>query len=293
MKTGLFAVNYGTCGDPAVAVRVAQAAEAAGFESVWTGEHIVLPDPIVPGSPLPPETPLLDTGVALTLIAAHTQALRIGSGIIVLPQRNPLVLAKELASIDVVSGGRLIVGVGAGYLEPEFEALGIPLRRRGQRMEDYIRALRAIWTGSPARHEGEFASFGGVTAYPRPVQRPHPPIIIGGESPPALRRAVTMGSGWYGFGLTLEETQRSIEGLRRAGERHERPAELGGLEISVTPVGTFDERHVERYAALGVDRLIVLPQPDATGRRRHAPVPVDAILRNIDLVSGIVAGAAA
>ena len=289
----------GTCGDPAVAVRVAQAAEAAGFESVWTGEHIVLPDPPaaspspVTGSPLPPQTPLLDTAVALTLIAARTRTLRLGSGIIILPQRNPLVLAKQLASLDVVSGGRLIVGVGAGYLKPEFEALGVPLRRRGQRMEDYIRAMQAIWTSGPARYHGEFASFSGVTASPRPVQQPHPPIVIGGESPAAWRRAVTMGQGWYGFGLTPEETRRSADGLRRAAGQHERPAELGRLEISVTPVGGFDERHVAQYAALGVDRLIVLPRPGAVGRQRHAPVPADDILRNIDAVSKTVANATA
>jgi probable F420-dependent oxidoreductase len=293
VKIGLFAINYGTCGQPAAAIRVARAAEDAGFESVWTGEHIVLPDPIVAGSPLPPQTPLLDTGVALTLIAAHTRELRIGSGIVVLPQRNPLILAKELASVDVVSGGRLIVGVGTGYLAPEFEALGIPLRRRGERMEDYIRALRAIWTGSPASHQGEFASFAGVTAYPRPVQQPYPPIVIGGESPPALRRAVAMGNGWYGFGLTPGEAKQSVEALGRAAGIHERPAELGSLEISVTPVGPFDERSVEQYAALGVDRLIVLPRPDATGRQRHAPVPVEDILRNIDFVSQTVASAIA
>ena len=293
MKIGLFAINYGTCGEPAIAVRVAQAAEEAGFESVWAGEHIVLPDPIVPRSPLPPQTPLLDIGVALTLIAAHTRSLRIGSGIIVLPQRNPLVLAKELASIDVVCGGRLLVGVGAGYLQPEFEALGVPMQRRGERMDDYIRALRAIWAGSRACHNGEFASFSGVTALPLPVQRPHPPIIIGGESPPALRRAVTMGNGWYGFGLTPEKAKQSLDGLRRAAECHERPAELGHLEVSVTPVGDFGEREIEHYATLGVDRLIVLPQPDATGRRRHAPVPAGDILRNITMVSEMAGNVAA
>lgn len=244
----------------------------------------MLPGPFTRGSPLPPQTPLLDTTVALTLIAAHTRTLRIGSGIIILPQRHPLVLAKELASVDVVSGGRLIVGVGAGYLRPEFEALGVPMERRGERMEDYIRAMRAIWTASPARHDGEFSSFGGVTACPRPVQQPYPPILIGGESPPAWRRAVTMGHGWYGFGLTLEETRTCVEALRRAAESNERPAGLGNLEISVTPVGVFDERSVEQYAAAGVDRLIVLPQPDATGRARHAPVPADDILRNIERV---------
>src|SRR6266702_4001839 len=107
VKIGLFAINYGTCGDPVSAVRVAQAAEAAGFESVWTGEHIVLPDPMLSSFPLAPETPMLDTTVALTWVAAHTRHLRIASGIIILPQRNPVLLAKELASVDVVSGGRL------------------------------------------------------------------------------------------------------------------------------------------------------------------------------------------
>src|SRR5205814_9359018 len=124
MKIGLFAINYGTCGDPASAIRVAEAAEEAGFESVWTGEHIVLPDPMLASFPLAPETPMLDTTVALTWIAAHTKRLRIASGIIILPQRNPVVLAKELARVDVVSGGRIIIGVGAGWLEPEFKAVG-------------------------------------------------------------------------------------------------------------------------------------------------------------------------
>lgn len=288
MKIGLFAINYGTCGEPGAAVRVARAAESAGFDSVWAGEHIVLPDPRAGRSPLPPGTPLLDIAVSLTLIAAHTRTLRLGSGIIVLPQRNPLVLAKELASVDVVSGGRLIAGVGAGYLVQEFEALGIPLARRGRRMDDYIAALRAIWTQQPARYQGEFVSFSGVTARPRPVQRPSPPIVIGGESQAALRRAATMGNGWYGFGLTLDETRQLTEALRRVTGEQERPARLGRLELSVTPVGTFDERSVERYAALGVDRLIVLPRPDATPPERHTPVPIGDILRNIEHVSDIV-----
>src|SRR5258707_8003573 len=154
MKIGLFAINYGSCGNPASAVQVAQAAETAGFESVWTGEHIVLPDPMLPSFPLAPETPMLDTVVTLTWIAAHTKRLRIASGIIVLPQRNALLLAKELASVDVVSGGRLIVGVGAGWLEPEFRALGIPMRARGERMDDTLRAMRAIWTMDRPEHQG-------------------------------------------------------------------------------------------------------------------------------------------
>lgn len=289
MKIGLFAINYATCGDPALAVQVAQAAEAAGFESVWTGEHIVLPDPMLASFPLAPETPMLDTTVALTWIAAHTKRLRVASGIIVLPQRNPLVLAKELASMDVVSQGRLIIGVGAGWLEPEFKALGVPMERRGERMDDALRAMRALWTMERPEHHGPSVSFDKVAAYPRPVQRPMPPVVIGGEGPGALRRAITMGNGWYGFGLTAEQTRHHIERLKRAGEQHARPAELGDLEITVTPVGRFDERSVEAYAEAGVHRLVLLPNPDANHAQRHNPVPLDDILRNVEAASQIVA----
>src|SRR5258708_3273403 len=288
MKIGLFAINYGTCGDPSSAVQVAQAAEAAGFESVWTGEHIVLPDPMLPSFPLAPEMPMLDTVVSLTWIAAHTKRLGIGSGICVLTERNRLLLAKELASGDVVSGGRLIVGLGAGWLEPEFKALGVPMQGRGEKMDDILRAMRAIWTMEKPEHHGPTASFSNVAAYPRPIQRPMPPVVIGGESPAALRRAITMGNGWYGFGLTAEETKKHIEGLKQAGEQNGRPAELGELEITVTPVGGFDRRSVEAYAAAGVHRLVVLPRPDASRDTRHNPVPLDDILRNIETVSEIV-----
>src|SRR5437868_1634732 len=289
MKIGLFAINYGTCGDPASAVRVAQAAEAAGFESVWTGEHVVLPDPMLASFPLAPDTPMLDTVVALTWIAAHTKRLRIASGIIVLPQRNPVLLAKELATVDVISGGRLIIGVGAGWLEPEFKALGVPMERRGEKIDDALRAIRALWTMEQPEHHGPSASFSNVVAYPRPIQRPMPPVVIGGESPAAMRRA--MGNGWYGFGLTLEETKQHIASLKRAGEQHGRPAKLGELEITVTPVGKFDRRSVEAYAAAGVHRLVVLPKPEASHAQRHDPVPLDEILRNIEAVSKTVMGA--
>ena len=287
MKIGLFAINYGTCGDPVSATKVAQAAEAAGFESVWTGEHIVLPDPILPSFPLDPGTPMLDTTVALTWIAAHTKRIRIASGIIVLPLRNPLLLAKELASVDVISGGRLIIGLGAGWLEPEFNALGVPMQGRGERMDDALRAMRALWTMEQPKHHGPSASFSNVAAHPRPIQRPMPPVVIGGASPAALRRAITMGNGWYGFGLTVEQTKKHVEDLKRMAEQHNRPAELGDLEITVTPVGDFDRRSVDAYAAAGVHRLIVLPNHKANHSERHASVPLDDILRNIETVSQI------
>lgn len=284
VKFGLFAANFNACADPDTAVEVARAAEAAGFESLWTGEHIVLPDPKTPASPLPPDAPMLDTIVALTWLAAHTTTIRLASGIILLPLRNPLVLAKELASVDVVSGGRLIVGLGAGYLEPEFDALGVPLARRGERTDEYLQAMRAVWTMDQPEYAGEFVSFSGVDAQPRPVQQPTPPIVIGGGSPAAYRRAVTAGDGWYGFALDVDRTARCIEGLREAGDRHERPEALGDLELTVSPVGGFNRDVVSRFAELEVDRLVVLPRADASRDDRHAPADRDALLRQIDQI---------
>src|SRR5262245_62274138 len=199
MKIGLFAINYGTCADPELAVRVARHAEAAGFESVWTGEHVVLPDPAPPGFTMPPTLPLLDTIVGLTLVAAHTSTVKVASGIIVLPVRNPVILAKELASVDVVSGGRLIAGFAAGYVPAEFAAAGVPMAGRGARMEDYIRALRALWSMDKPDYQGRLVSFSGIDTHPRPRQRHSPPIVIGGGGAGAVSRVCTMGEGRIGY----------------------------------------------------------------------------------------------
>ena len=141
MKLGLYGINLGVCVDPEAAAAVARAAEGAGFDSVWTAEHVVLPDPQTPDSPIPAQTPLLDPAVALAHLAAHTRTIWLATGIIILPQRNPVVLAKELASLDVLSGGRLIFGAGAGYLASEFAAIGAAFDDRGERMDEYIEAI--------------------------------------------------------------------------------------------------------------------------------------------------------
>lgn len=285
MRFGLFAVNYGACADPEAAVRVAQHAEAAGFESLWTGEHLVLPDPQPAGFALPPTLPLLDTVASLAFLAAHTRTIRLGSGIIVLPLRHPVVLAKELASVDVLSGGRLVVGVGAGYVPEEFDAVGVPLSERAGRMDDFIDAMRALWTMERPVHRGPHIHFEGIDARPRPVQAGGPPIVVGGGARGALHRAVVRGNGWYGFGLDPASTAECVEALRRLAGESPRPPELGELEISVTPVGPLDPGVVERYEAIGVSRLVLLPQPDADRLNRHEPVPVDRILRNVDAVA--------
>jgi probable F420-dependent oxidoreductase len=263
MKIGLFGINFGPCADPGVATRVARAAEAAGFESLWTGEHVVLPDPQAPPSPAAPDTPFLDPAVALAYVAAATRDVRLGTGIIILPQRNPLVLAKELASVDVLSGGRLIFGLGIGYLKPEFDALGIPFEQKGARTLDYLQAMLAMWTQEKPEYAGRFVRFAGIQAMPRPVQKPHPPIVIGGHTPAAFRRAVEHGNGWYGFMDDLDLAARHIAELRAIEREGTRPAHLGRLEISVTPAAGIDADTFRRYADLGVDRLILF-QPVAT-----------------------------
>jgi len=264
LEIGLFGINFGACADPATARRVAQEAERLGFESLWTGEHVVLPDPQAPPSPSPPETPFLDPAVSLAWVAAHTTKILLGTGIIILPQRNPLVLAKELASVDIVSNGRLLFGLGVGYLKPEFDALGISFDEKGARSEEYLAAMKAVWTQDKPTFRGRFVSFGDIQSLPRPHRRPHPPVVIGGHTPPAFRRAVAHGNGWYGFALDLEATAACVAGLKQAETRHGRPPELGRLEISVTPRGPLDLDAARRFADLGVHRLIVY-RPRPTG----------------------------
>ena len=256
MKFGLFGINFGPCANPATAAAAARAAEAAGFESVWTGEHIVLPDPQVPPSPVPAVTPFIDSAVALGFIAAHTKTVRLGTGIIILPQRNPVVLAKELASVDVLSNGRLMFGIGIGYLKPEFDAIGAPFDHKGPRSEEFLAAMIALWSMDKPEYHGRFVSFSGVNAMPRPVQKPHPEIVFGGHSRDAYGRAARLAKGWFGFALDVDATVKSVAGLRAACKETGRRFEE--LEISVAPRGKVDRDCAKRFAEAGVHRLILL-----------------------------------
>ena len=257
---GLVHVNMGAMSRPEPLVAAVRRAEEAGFDSAWAGEHIVLPDPQVPPSPMAPQDPALDPLYALTWAAAHTTTLRLTTGIVILPQRNPVVLAKEVASLDVLSGGRVALGIGAGYLEPEFRAVGANYDERGAVTDEYLDVLHTLWYDEHPEYHGRFADFAGVDAHPRPVQRPIP-IVVGGHRPPAYRRAVARGHGWYGYGLAPEDATASIAALRTAADRVERPDELGELEISVTPRGRLTPERVAAFAAAGVDRLVVLARP--------------------------------
>jgi probable F420-dependent oxidoreductase len=269
---GLFATNMGACATADGSTQIGCLAEELGYDSLWMGEHVVAPSPRVPPSPQDPDYPILDPLVALAFMAAQTRRVLLATGIIILPQRNPLVLAKQLASLDVLSGGRLTVGIGVGYLEPEFRALGAPYEKRGAVTDDYLAAMRAIWTQPKPSYEGRFASFSDVQAHPQPAQRPLP-IVIGGRSPAAFRRAVLQGNGWYGFALDVAKTKEAIEGLREAATRVDRPEHLGPLELSITPGRgvTVDAATCAQYAALGVHRLILVPSArlDVAGVERY------------------------
>ncbi|MBO0730529.1 MAG: TIGR03619 family F420-dependent LLM class oxidoreductase [Acidimicrobiaceae bacterium] len=267
MKLGLFSINMGARSEPDQLVAAAQAAEAAGFDSVWAGEHVVVPDPQVPPSPMAPHDPCLDPLLALTWAAAATNTVKLATGIVILPQRNPVVLAKQLASLDVLSRGRLLFGIGVGYLEPEFRAIGANFEERGAVTDEFLASMTHLWYDEQPAYQGHFVSFSGVDAHPRPAQRAIP-VVVGGHSPAAYRRAVAHGDGWYGYALTPDSARQCLEGLRKAAGSVTRPAERGDLEITVSPRGRLTQEDAAAFAEAGVHRLVVLPRPEADGAAR-------------------------
>jgi len=202
---------------------------------------------------------MLDPVVSLAFIAGNTRTIRLATGILLVPQINPLVIAKQIASLDVLSGGRLIFGTGVGWSEHEYEVLGVPYHDRGAREDDYLKAIKAVWTQSKPVYKGKFVSFSDLQSNPHPLQQPYPPIVIGGNSPGTFRRAVEMGNGWYGYGLNLDDAGRAIAGLREATKKYRRPAELGELEITITVQIPVERSVAEQYSKLGVHRLNLIP----------------------------------
>jgi probable F420-dependent oxidoreductase len=256
---GLFGLHRGVNADPRTLTRRAQLAEAAGFESVWVGDHVTLPygEHAMPGNAA--DQPRLEVVVALAYLAAVTSRVRLGVGVIVLPQRQPVLLAKQLSTVDVLSDGRLIFGVGVGYLEPELTALGASLADRGARTDEYLAAIRAIWDERAPSFSGRFVQFTDVMQRPLPVQQPGPPVVIGGSSTAAYRRAIRSGNGFYGSRMGLEQAAKVLGEIRALAATTERPAELGDLEITITPTEPIDLDTARRYADLGVHRLLLWP----------------------------------
>jgi probable F420-dependent oxidoreductase len=252
VKFGLFGLHRGPGIAPDVLARRAQAAEKAGFESLWVGDHVALPADL-PGS----DEPRLEALAALLYLAAVTSTVRLAAGVLVIPQRNPVLLAKQLTSLDVLSKGRLIVGVGVGHIEAELAALGVPMSERGRRTEDGLARMLELWTSPQTGGDGPMDHT--VVQFPTPVQVPHPPIVVGGHSPAALARAVRIGSGWFGWLTAPDRTLQLIQQLEGLAESSPRPAMLGPLEITVAAPGVVTVDVVEAYARIGVSRLVVGP----------------------------------
>jgi len=252
---------------------MAVATEAAGFRSLWFPEHVVLfdehhseyPYAPAPGSDAPhrlevgPDQGIFDPFLACAAAALHTTTLRVGTGVALVAARHPLVLAKELATLDHLSGGRFDLGVGVGWLREEFDALGIAFAERGRLTDECLEAVRALWTQRRPTYEGRHVRFGEVVSFPKPVQSPHPPILVGGESDAALRRAARLGDGWYGWNRTPEEARALIARLDELLAERGRSRRDVRVLLGLAHKGPLDA--LADYAAAveaeGVDELTV------------------------------------
>jgi len=280
MKFGLTHGNIGRFSDPGPAIELAQAAERVGFDSLWTVEHVILPTKY---EPLYPETPdgkfpfdvtesVTDPLVWMAFVASSTERIKLGTGILIVPQRNPLIMAKETATLDRLCGGRLLLGVGAGWLREEFEALDVDFESRGKRLTEYIQAMRALWAGGPASFEGSFTSFDSVISHPRPAQ-PSIPVHVGGFTVPAAVRAGRIGDGFFPGGY--DERERLAVLIQRARqEAADAGRDPDALEITARwtkTAGDLDDVDMlRRLEDMGVHRVVVPAWVFDTGDLRGA-----------------------
>ncbi|HMG27272.1 MAG TPA: TIGR03619 family F420-dependent LLM class oxidoreductase [Acidimicrobiia bacterium] len=256
-------------------------AERLGYESVWLPEHLVLPVRMSrsphPGDehpPVPPNTPVFDAFAYLGFLAGRTRHLRLGTHVYNLGLRHPFISARAVQTLDTVSDGRVEFGIGASWLEEEWRAVGLDFASRGRRVDEAIDVCKRLWTESEVAHDGEFFRFDAVAFEPKPVQQPWPPILIGGESAAALRRAARSGDGWIGMGHTFESAAKQIERLQELRREHDRDTAAFQICLGGPVTGTDDVRHWEK---LGVTRLIVSPW-------RRSPDAVEGLRRFADLV---------
>lgn len=264
MKIGIVPINVGGPETAERMIEIAQHAEAAGIESVWTFEHVMIPlayESKYPYGrsgkmPITPEAWLIDPLIALAHVAAATKTLRLGTGVNIFPQTNPLLFAKQVASLDVLSGGRLSLGLGIGWLAEEYQAMGTPFARRGARFDDYLEAVKKVWSGDVVEHEGEFLSWHGFKSHPTPAQKPHPPILIGGTSTKSLRRVVDVAQGWYAPSDSKRILGEKLDELRQLANEAQRPFD----SIEITTSWRIEARPdaLPQYEELGIDRVVVL-----------------------------------
>jgi len=268
MKVGLFALGIGTGARPGAILKTAVEAERRGVSTLWVGEHVVLFDrqdskyPYASSGefPLPGGADWLDPFITLTFAAAVTRTIRLATGICLVPEHNPVVLAKEVASLDRLAGGRFALGVGIGWSAEEFAALGIPFERRAQRTREYIEAMRRLWSDDAATFHGEFVNFDAAKSFPKPVRGGKLPIIFGGESAPALKRTADIGNGWFGFNVGPGDAAPLADKLRAMLKANGRdPSEVEIIVCPYTKKITSDD--LKQYGAAGVNELVILSSP--------------------------------
>jgi probable F420-dependent oxidoreductase len=277
MDIGLHALGIGPGARRDVIDAVARAAEQGGFATLWAGEHVVMVDEPASRYPYAPDGRIavpagadwLDPMVALSFAAAATRTIGLATGVLLVPEHNPLLLAKQAASLDVLSGGRLTLGVGVGWSREEFAALGIPFERRGARARAYVAAMRAAWGEEPASHDSEFVRFHRVRVNPKPHGGRSIPVVLGGNSNAALKRAAEWGDGWYGFNVPGVEGARERVGVLQELTR-ESGRDPGELTVAVALEGGAQPSDVQELERIGVTQLVVVEGPpddadEATG----------------------------
>jgi probable F420-dependent oxidoreductase len=261
MKIGLVPVNVGVPNVEAM-VGLAQKAEEVGLESVWTFEHAIVPNDYSSKYPysadgkmgVTPDTNFVDPLIALTAIAGATRRVRLGTGVNILPQTNPLLLAKQAASLDFVSCGRFMLGVGIGWLKEEFAAMGTPFEKRGARFDDYVAAMRKVWSGETVEHQSERLHWTGFKSYPVPLQSPLP-VVIGGSKGKAFERIAKYGEGWFAPTVSADQLKPMLKQLEEACAAEGRDPK--SVEISAMWVPAMGLDALRQYEDVGVARLII------------------------------------
>lgn len=258
-KIGIAYANAGPLANPATAAALAEAAEEYGVESLWTVEHVVIPAgykseyPYSKSGKMPggEDVPIPDPLIFLAWLAARTETVKLATGILILPQRNPLVLAKELATLDALSSGRMLLGIGVGWLREEFEAIGVPFETRGRRTDEYVAALREVWSNDVAEFDGEFAKFPALKSNPKPVKGSIP-VIVGGHSEAAARRAARIGDGFLPGRNSRHLIDVMIEEARKLGR------DRSEIEVTVG-LSSPDEDPCEVAETTGAHRILINP----------------------------------
>ncbi len=263
MKVGMLSFVASYTVDPAT---VARELEAAGFESFWLPEHPIIPvehkTPFPRGDGKIPKNyyHMIDPFVGLALAATATKTIKLGTGICLVPERDPIVTAKEVATLDFYSGGRFLFGIGAGWLKDESEIMGVDFRRRWPTTREYIRAMKELWTRDDASFDGEFVKFPPVKCNPKPKQQPHPPVIVGASGDRALKNTALIGEGWGPIALEPAALKAELAKLNKLCDEAHR--DFSKMEISVfSPLGGKDTKRArDEYAAAGAHRLVVFPE---------------------------------